>query len=96
MLLTTIAEGWFNFAKGTEFTRELMRYRLSICDPCEHKEQLGVLGQKVIQSINSEGNLYKCAKCKCPLASKTAATGAQCPLGKWGISGTENNLKILT
>lgn len=88
--LRNIAEGWYNFAAGTPATRELMQFRLDKCDTCPEKVQMSALGELLVSTINNEASLYQCKKCSCPLASKTAAPGAECPLGKWGIAGTES------
>lgn len=88
--LTNIAQGWYEFAKGSPQTKHLMLFRLSKCDKCPEKVEMDTLGKVIISTINNEASLYKCNKCGCPLASKTAAPGEACPLGKWGIAGTES------
>lgn len=87
--LSHIARGWYNFAKAEPYIKQLMDYRLAICDTCPNKQQLNTAGQLLVKLINQEGSLFKCAKCKCPLSSKTADPGSECPIGKWGIAGTE-------
>lgn len=88
--LRDIAEGWFDFASGSPATKELMAFRLDKCDACPEKIEMTALGQVLVSTINNEASLYKCKKCNCPLASKTAAPGATCPIGKWDIAGTES------
>lgn len=88
--LTNIAEGWYNYLVGAAYTRKLMRSRLAICDDCPSKAQVSKLGQVLAKGLNLEDSTYMCKKCSCPLGAKTAATKETCPLGKWGIAGTEN------
>ena len=88
--LRNIAEGWYNFINATAYTKRLMQSRLEICDTCPSKEQLSSIGEKIVKTINEEGNLFKCKECGCPLAAKTANLKEKCPLGKWSISGTES------
>jgi len=92
--LINIAEGWFDFIQGTPYTKELMRFRLAICDNCPQKKQMSALGKFLVSTVNNEASLFKCAKCNCLLASKTAAPGSKCPLGKWDIAGTETQLAM--
>jgi len=80
--LTNIAEGWYDFIQGTPYTKELMKYRLNICDTCPEKKQLSSLGQFIVSTVNNEASLFKCGKCSCPLASKTAGPRSKCPLGQ--------------
>lgn len=90
MKLINIAEGWHNYIMSSKYTQKLMKSRLDICDECPKKEQLSFIGQKIVGAINKEGSLYRCGHCKCPLAAKTASVNESCPLGKWGIAGTES------
>lgn len=87
--LVNIAEGWFDFIQGTPYTKELMRFRLTICDSCPEKKQMSSMGKLLISTVNNEASLFKCGKCTCPLAPMTASPGKKCPLGKWDIAGTE-------
>lgn len=87
--LTDIAQSWYDFSKGSDYTKQLMEHRLKVCDTCENKQQLNTLGQVLVTSINQDGSLFSCGLCKCPLAAKTAGTNNTCPINKWGIAGTE-------
>jgi len=88
--LEKIAEGWYNFLQGSEYTKELMASRLLHCDVCPFKKQISRMGQVVLQTLNMPENTFFCSKCNCPLGSKTAATKESCPIGQWGIAGTES------
>lgn len=90
MNLEHVAEGWYDYIKGAPYTKKLMESRLKICDSCPEKVQISSLGKQIISALNYPENLYKCRKCSCPLGAKTARPGEKCPLGKWGIAGTEN------
>lgn len=89
MNLTKIAESWYDFSTADEYTKQLMAFRLRICDACPEKVQMSKVGQILVQFINEEASLYKCNKCQCPLAAKTAGAENTCPLGKWGMAGSE-------
>lgn len=90
MNLVNIAEGWFNYIKGTPYIRKLMRSRLEICDKCPEKVEVSKLGQILAGGFNLQDSMYKCKKCSCPIGPKAAATEEKCPLGKWGVAGTED------
>lgn len=87
--LFNIATGWYNYIEGSQYTKDLMKYRLEKCDTCPFKKQLSAAGQLLVTSINHEGSLFKCEKCGCPLAAATAAPKKECPIGRWGMAGTE-------
>ena len=89
MNLVTIASGWYNFITADFHTKQMMSHRLNICDKCPNKIELDPVSRKIITTINSEASVFKCTKCSCPLSSKVAAPNAKCPIGKWGIAGTE-------
>ena len=90
MNLVNIAEGWAFFIQADIHTQQLMLYRLNICNGCDQRIELDYLGKTVITAIDSTASVFKCKKCSCPLATKTASPGSACPLGKWGIAGTES------
>jgi hypothetical protein len=87
--LSEIATSWYDFKEATDYTKQLMEHRLSICDSCTEKQQLNSLGKLLVTSVNEDASLFKCGKCNCPLSPKTAGLLNTCPLGKWGIAGTE-------
>jgi len=89
MSLPQIAEGWRFFIEKDIHTQQLMLFRLNICNSCEFKVELNPIGKAVITTIDSTASIYKCAKCSCPLATKTASPSSACPMKKWGIAGTE-------
>ncbi len=88
--LEKIAEGWYNYLQGSEYTKELMASRLKICDLCPYKKQMTGIGRVLMNATNMPENTFFCSKCNCPLGSKTAATKESCPIGQWGIAGTES------
>lgn len=89
MNLIQIAKSWYDFSQGSDYTKALMESRLTICDNCPEKVQMDSLGQAIVTSINAEASIYKCGKCNCPLSPKTAHPANTCPLGKWGVAGSE-------
>lgn len=86
MKLGQIALSWYDFIAATPETKQLMAFRLSICDTCEHKAEMNTFGKIIMSMINSEASTYYCGNCKCPLAAKTANPDNACPLGKWRSS----------
>ena len=88
--LSRIAEGWYNYLQSSGYTKELMATRLEHCDVCPYKKQMTGIGKVLTTALNMEENTFFCSKCNCPLGSKTAATKESCPIGKWGIAGTES------
>ena len=84
MKLVEIATGWTNFIGANPQHQQMIEYRLSICDTCPSKRQLSPIGKRVVEAINDKASIYYCGQCKCPLASKSAAPTASCPLNKWG------------
>jgi len=87
--LSHIARGWMNFIKGDPYVKEIMNKRLEICDTCVFKEQLSDTGKFIVNLVNNEASMFQCGKCKCPLSAKTADPTSECPIGKWGIAGSE-------
>jgi len=83
MKLTEIASGWFNFIQASPEHQQMINYRLALCDKCEHKKQLSSIGKSILQAVNDKASIFYCGSCHCPLASKTAAPEAACPLNKW-------------
>jgi len=88
--LKKIAEGWYNYLQGSDYTKELMAFRLEHCDTCPYKKQMTGIGKVLMNVVNMPENTFFCSKCNCPLGSKTAAPKEKCPIGKWGIAGTES------
>ncbi len=88
MNLVQIAKSWYQFTNADQETRALMQARLSICNGCEHKEMLNSLGQTIVQAVDPQASIYRCAVCKCPLAPLTAHPGNACKDGRWGVAGT--------
>ena len=83
MKLAEIASGWKNFIEASPEHQQMIAYRLAVCDGCPQKEQMSPVGKMLIQAINDKASIYRCGKCKCPLASKTASPQSQCPLSYW-------------
>jgi flavoprotein len=83
MNLIEIATGWYDYAKGTQATRQLMDKRLKECETCENKVQMNSLGQILVQLVNEKGSIYKCSLCGCPLSALTAGPASKCKAGKW-------------
>lgn len=88
--LKLIGQGWFNYMKGSSFTKNLMTKRLAICEQCPHKKQLSGTGKVIVQAIHEEGSIYRCGLCNCPLATLTAAPGAGCKDKRWAPVGDES------
>lgn len=63
--------------------KETIKKRLAICDTCEYKKQLSQTVISVVTLIHETASIYKCGKCNCPLAGKTANMKSECPLKKW-------------
>jgi hypothetical protein len=83
MKLTEIARGWYNFVTASAEHKQMIDSRLTICDECPEKKQIGTTGKRILHAINNKASIYYCGQCNCPLASKTAAPEATCPLNKW-------------
>lgn len=83
MNLVDIASGWMNFINADPKHKEMIAFRLAVCDKCNSKGQLSPLGKVMLKAINEEASIYYCKKCNCPLASKTANMQSICPLHKW-------------
>lgn len=83
MKLFEIASGWFNFINASVEHKQMISYRLQVCDECSQKKQLSPMGKNIIEALNDEASIFYCEECHCPLAGKTAAPTAQCPLYKW-------------
>lgn len=91
--LSTIAAGWFTFAKQPEELKGVIKARLDTCDSCDDKTQMNDLAQVVVSIINEKGSTYKCGQCGCPLASSTASMPYACVAGKWrAVSDVEEQL----
>lgn len=84
MKLSEIASGWKNFIESSPEHQQMINYRLNVCDGCPMKEQMSPIGKMLVQAINDQASIYRCSKCKCALASKTASPESQCPLSYWG------------
>ena len=55
---------------GIRVNDHVRAYRLSVCNSCEHKKNMGIV------------NI--CGKCGCVIAWKTwLNVGGGCPIGKW-------------
>ena len=83
--LVDIAQGWHGFITSSPVVKIRMANRLAICDRCPEKEQVDRFTKALIKVLkgNDPKNLFRCGKCKCPLASLTAAPGTGCKLKKW-------------
>lgn len=90
MKLLEIAKSWYDFITADNHTKSMMQSRLEICDKCPFKAQISPVGQQFLTTINSEANLFKCTKCGCPLAAKTARYDNKCPINKWGVGGSDS------
>ncbi len=54
---------------------EQQKVRVDICKQCPHYTFKKALYGRV--------SFYRCAKCGCPIASKTRMLKSRCPLGQW-------------
>lgn len=68
---TLIAEGWKNLAFENPRVEAIAKKRATLCSQCPN--------------VIMVSRVAWCEKCWCPIASKTRATGEQCPIGKWGV-----------
>jgi hypothetical protein len=77
MDLLQIARSWYEYAKGSDYTKQLMDRRLRICSECPNRKEVA--------------SVEICGICKCPLAAKTAHPGNFCPdtPPRWNVAGTE-------
>lgn len=71
MSLKEIITGWANVVFTDEQIEELSKQRLSICNACEHKDELKMIKADI------------CNKCGCPLIAKTRSPESKCPINKW-------------
>lgn len=72
--LTEIAIAWHRANNPTSEQKEIAEYRISVCDPCEHKAF-----KQLIKT-------YVCGACGCPISKKiySPKPGPQaCPKSKW-------------
>lgn len=66
--IKNIIQGWTNVLIEDSEIEQIAKYRLSICNGCEHKiEMIGV---------------ECCGICHCPLIAKTRSN-SKCDLNKW-------------
>lgn len=73
--LLQIAKSWYEYTKGSDYTKQLMTKRLEICSQCPNRKEVATV--------------EICGLCHCPLAAKTAHPTNECPDKRWGIAGTE-------
>lgn len=90
MKLIEIAIGWYNYAHGGSYIKNLMEKRLSICDGCPNKKQLSATGVIIVKLINEEGSMFQCGLCGCPLSALTANPASACKDNKWKPAGEES------
>lgn len=83
MELKEIAKGWIDFVYAPEENKPVIEKRLAICNDCEYKVQLSKTAINIITMVHEKASIYKCGKCNCPLAGKSANMESKCPLGKW-------------
>lgn len=77
--MINIVKGWYNYATGTPFTKNLIEKRIAICAACPHVKQLSSLGTIVVKLIDAEGTTLQCKLCTCPMAGKAANPQSSCP-----------------
>lgn len=89
--LVQIARSWYDYIKGTPYTKQLMAKRLAVCDDCEDKVLINETGKVIMKVISNDPNgTYQCGVCHCPLVAKTAGTANECPKRKWLKAGEES------
>lgn len=66
--LLNIIKGWYY--KIFDENRELAKERIAICNMCEHREHVEMVGDI-------------CAKCGCILEAKARVLDEKCKLNKW-------------
>lgn len=81
--LVNIASGWYHYMKGDMKTRRRMETRLKICDTCPEKQALGTMVQGAVKLISTDGSVFKCRMCSCPLSPKVASPQEECPKKLW-------------
>lgn len=62
-----------------------MEQRLTICDRCEHKKQVSMVGEALAIEFNDPNNLFKCNLCQCPLGAMSALPKPTCKAKKWPV-----------
>lgn len=77
--MLNILKGWYNYAQGTPFTKQLMEKRIAVCATCPHVKQLNSIGKVFVQFIDAEGSTLQCRLCTCPMATKAANPKSECP-----------------
>jgi len=90
--LIQIARSWYDYIKGTPYTKMLMEKRLAICDGCEYKVATNEAAQILVGMVaNNDPNAkFSCGACGCPLVGLTAGTANSCKKGKWKPAGDES------
>lgn len=90
--LIQIARSWYDYIRGTAYTKHLMEKRLAICDGCEYKVATTGTAQILVGALaNSDPHaMFSCGACGCPLVGLTAGASNKCSMDKWKPAGDES------